>query len=93
MYERNRKTISIVLCLLLGAAGFAGDAGAAGAHGNGTQAFPVDPPIDPAQGKPNWRWIAERTNTGAQCPLAAGWTAKPLFCDPATPSASARSDG
>jgi hypothetical protein len=51
-----------------------------------TPAAPEDPPIVVASGKPNWRWIGERVNTGAQCPPATGWTAKPLFCEPLEPS-------
>jgi len=87
MHERNRMTTVKMFCLLLAvAAGGASAAGTADTAGGGTEAFPKDPPIAAAQGKPNWRWIGERTNTGVACPPATGWTAKPLFCEALMPS-------
>jgi hypothetical protein len=74
---------AMALFLLLGAVGVASAASVM--HG-APEAAPTDPPIDAAQGKPNWRWIGERTNTSIPCPPAAGWTAKPLFCEALTPS-------
>ena len=80
MYERNRMTIAMALALLLVAA-----AGSAHAAGASPLSAPEDPPIVPADGKPNWRWIGESANPG-QCPSATGWTAKPLFCEPLEPT-------